>query len=117
MEKVLKMLKWLNQGNTMFEKLKIRFYSDYNRGVCVRKKIHNKEKILIVPLSHLITLEMAKETPISKKIIAAKLDLLSPKHSFLATFLLLERLKPDSFWKPYLDVLPQSYPSLPIFFE
>ena len=101
----------------MYNKLKIRFYSDYNRGVCTRQKIHNKEQILIVPQSHLITLEMAKETPISKKIIEHGLDLLSPKHSFLSTFLLLERLKPVSFWKPYLDILPQSHPSLPIFFK
>ena len=49
---------------------------------------------------------MAKDTPISKKIIKNHLDLLSPKHSFLSTFLLLERLKPNSFWKPYLDCLP-----------
>jgi len=106
MEKVLNMMNWLRKGNVMFDKLKIRFYSDYNRGVCVRKKIHNKEKILIVPKSHLITLEMAKANPIAKKIIQAKLDLLSPKHSYLGTFLLLEMKKPDSFWKPYLDVLP-----------
>jgi histone-lysine N-methyltransferase SETD3 len=60
----------------------------------------------MVPLTHLITLEMAKQTPISKKILKAGLELLSPKHSFLSTFLLLERLKPDSYWKPYLDCLP-----------
>ena len=72
------MLEWLDSGKTMYNKLKIRFYSDYNRGVCTRQKIHNKEQILIVPQSHLITLEMAKETPISKKIIEHGLDLLSP---------------------------------------
>jgi len=60
---------------------------------------------------------MAKATSISKKILKNRLELLSPKHSYLATFLLLERLKPDTFWKPYLDVLPNSYPNLPIFFK
>ena len=44
--------------------------------------------IIFIPKSHLITLEMARETPVSKKIIKHKLDLLSPKHSFLSTFLL-----------------------------
>ena len=39
MEKIIKMLNWLNTGDTMFDKLKIRFYSDFNRGVCVRRKI------------------------------------------------------------------------------
>ena len=55
----------------------------------------------------MITLEMAKETPVAKKIIQYRLDLLSPKHSFLSTFLLQEKKKEDSFWKPYLDVLPK----------
>ena len=70
-----------------------------------------------MPKSHLITLEMAKQTGVSKKILEHKVDLLSPKHSFLSTFLLRERLKPDSFWRPYLDILPSDYDSMPIFFS
>jgi histone-lysine N-methyltransferase SETD3 len=64
----------------------------------------------------LITLELAKTTNASKKIIEYKLDLLSPKHSFLSTYLLREKRNPNSFWKPYLDILPQEYDSFPIFF-
>lgn len=60
---------------------------------------------------------MAKETSISKKILEANLDLLSPKHSFLSTFLLLERKNSTSFWKPYLDILPTDYASIPLFFK
>jgi histone-lysine N-methyltransferase SETD3 len=30
---------------------------------------------------------------------------------------LQEKYKPDSFWKPYLDILPQHYRNMPIFFE
>ena len=48
----------------------------------------NKDIILYIPRTHLITLEMAKDTSVAKKMIQAKLDLLSPKHSFLSTFLL-----------------------------
>ena len=49
---------------------------------------------------------MSKETTISKKIISSKVDLLSPKHTYLSTFLLLEKRNPESYWKPYLDILP-----------
>lgn len=69
-----------------------------------------------MPLSHLITLEMAKETEVGKKITNHKLDLLSPKHSYLSTFLLREKKNPNSFWRPYLDILPSDYNSFPIFF-
>lgn len=60
---------------------------------------------------------MSKETAISKKIISSKVDLLSPKHSYLSTFLLLEKRNPESYWKPYLDILPSQYDSFPIFYK
>lgn len=60
---------------------------------------------------------MAKQTIVGKKILENKLELLSPKHSFLSTFLLQEKKNKDSFWKPYLDILPSDYDSMPIFFS
>lgn len=60
---------------------------------------------------------MAKETQVGRKMIDAALDLLSPKHSFLSTFLLRERKNPDSFWKPYIDLLPSDYNCFPVFFS
>ena len=65
----------------------------------------------------MITLEMAKDTPISRKILQYKLDLLSPKHSYLSTFLLQEKNQQDSYWKPYLDILPTDYSTFPIFYK
>ena len=41
---------------------------------------------------------MAKETSVGMKIIENQVDLLSPKHSFLSTFLLQERKDLTSFW-------------------
>lgn len=60
---------------------------------------------------------MAKQTLVSKKILENKLELLSPKHSFLSTFLLQERLNSNSFWRPYFEILPSDYDSMPIFFS
>jgi histone-lysine N-methyltransferase SETD3 len=60
---------------------------------------------------------MGKDTPVGKKMLEHNLDLLSPKHCFLSTFLLLEKANPESFWRPYLDMLPQDYNSFPIFFS
>lgn len=68
-------------------------------------------------MSHLITLEMAKSIGVGKKLVDSGLDLLSPKHSFLSTFLLKERKDPKSFWRPYLDMLPADYNSFPVFFS
>jgi len=60
---------------------------------------------------------MAKSVGVGKKLVDAGVDLLSPKHSFLSTFLLREKKNPDSFWKPYLDMLPKDYNSFPVFFS
>lgn len=59
---------------------------------------------------------MAKATGTGKKIADSGLDMLSPKHSFLSTFLLKERKDPNSIWRPYLDMLPKDYNSFPVFF-
>jgi histone-lysine N-methyltransferase SETD3 len=65
----------------------------------------------------LISLEMAKETPIGNKILNANLDLLSPKHCLLSTLLLIEKADPNSKWKLYLDILPKSYNNFPVFYQ
>ena len=77
----------------------------------------SKDQLVFIPLSHLITLEMAKSVGVGKKLVDAGVDLLSPKHSFLSTFLLRERKNPESFWRPYLDMLPKDYNSFPVFFS
>lgn len=71
---------------------------------------------MYIPKAHIITLEMAKAAPIGAKMVAANLNLLSPKHCFLSSFLLQERKKQDSFWWPYLNILPKYFSSFPIFY-
>ncbi|CAD8065890.1 unnamed protein product [Paramecium primaurelia] len=110
-------LEWLKNGQAHFPKIQIECYSEDYRGINAKKAISSKEIILFIPRSHMITLEMTKETSIAKKILQYKLDLISPKHSFLSIFLLQEKANQDSFWQPYLDILPKSYSNFPIFFN
>lgn len=60
---------------------------------------------------------MAKSTGVGKKVLDSGLDMLSPKHSFLSTYLLKERDNKNSRWRPYLDMLPKDYNSFPVFFS
>ena len=60
---------------------------------------------------------MARETDVAKKIIEAKITLLSPKHSFLSIFLLKEKYDPVSEWHPYIDILPTDYLNFPVLFS
>ena len=110
------LVSWLLEGGSIFPKLQMRFYSEDYRGVHSTSFIHKDDLILFIPKSHIITLEMAKSSPIGSKMVEADLDLLSPKHSYLSTFVLQEKLKPESFWQPYLEILPQKFRNFPIFF-
>ena len=112
-----RMLNWLEEGGAYFDKLKIRYYSEEYRGVHARTRLRRGLQILFIPKSHIITLEMAKEAPVGAKMKEANLNLISPKHCYLSTYLLQEKHRPDSFWMPYIDILPQSCRSFPIFFD
>jgi histone-lysine N-methyltransferase SETD3 len=56
------LLDWLKAGKAVFSKIKIECYSEEYRGVNAKQTINAKELLLFVPKSHMITLEMAKET-------------------------------------------------------
>jgi histone-lysine N-methyltransferase SETD3 len=61
---------------------------------------------------------MAFASPVGKKMYEKGLRqrLISPKHSFLCTFIMQERRKPESEWQIYIDILPKCYTNFPIFF-
>lgn len=111
--------KWLKDGGSKYDKLKIRFYTPIYRGVHAANRIKAGEEILFVPKDQIITLEMAEESPIGIKMMYHNLKpkLLSPKHGFLSTYILQEKKKgEDSVFFPFIDILPKSFENFPIFF-
>ena len=78
-----------------------------------------EDTILYVPYSHVITLEKAKEALFgADKAIYEELrtKLTTPSNAILAVYILKELQNPDSFYRPFLDLLPQSCSNFPIFF-
>ena len=112
------LLDWLKRGGSEFGKLKIRYYSADYRGVHAARDIKKGETILYVPKEQIITLEMAFASPVGSKMYEKGLRqrLISPKHTFLSTFVMQERRKPQSDWQYYIDILPKNYSNFPIFF-
>jgi histone-lysine N-methyltransferase SETD3 len=109
-------VKWLRDGGAKFDKVKMRYYSADYRGVHAKMRVRKNEVLVHIPLNLIITLEMAKEAPIGAKMEKANLRLLSPKHSFLSSYVLQELREKDTKWGPYLDMLPKSTDNFPIFF-
>lgn len=95
-----KMFDWLASDGAKFDKLKLRYYTEDYRGVHAAKDIQKGETILLVPRKNLLTLDMAMQSPIGSQMAARNFRqrLISPKHSFLATFLMEEVRKKDSYF-------------------
>jgi len=109
-------LRWLIDGKCIFPKLYLKFYSPEYRAVRALHKIALEEEILYVPHEMIMTSDLAKKSEIGQAIIKARIELRS-KHTYLAAFLLQERENPDCRWKAYLDILPQEYNTVPLFFK
>lgn len=86
------------------------------RGVFCKSTLAPNTVCMAVPRKCLITVEMGQATSIGQQILNADLDLDAPKHIFLMIFILQDRRNPNSFFKPYYDVLPKKL-SMPIFWS
>ena len=84
---------------------------DY-RGIHITENCDKDTCILQVSPKCLITTDLAKASVIGSKILQSHYRVRS-SHSYVAAFILQERAKPHSFWKPYLDILPKSYRHMP----
>lgn len=106
------------EGGANFDKLKMRYYAADYRGVHAARDVKKGETILYVPKHEIITLEMAMESPIGSLMAARNFRqrLISPKHSFLATYVMQERRKDSSWFDKYIDILPKAFDNFPIFY-
>ncbi|MFY0566891.1 SET domain-containing histone-lysine N-methyltransferase [Archangium lansingense] len=114
-QKLAALLRWLEDGGARFPKLNVVRQENGERAVLARTDIATGEAVLQVPRSHLLTLEVAKSSDIGRLIRSH----VSPDNEelYLASFLLQEKHRPDSFWKPYVDSLPEAFPHVPLFFS
>ena len=66
-----------------------------------------KQTIVSVPLSHMLTLEEAKESSIGRQLTARRDD--TSRHTYMAAYMLTElRRGRESAWRPYLQSLTAS---------
>ena len=112
------MFNWMKKDGAEFDKLKMRYYAPDYRGVHAARDVKKGETILYVPKKEIITLEMAMESPIGAKMKAKhhRSRLISPKHSFLATYIMQDGRKEKSYYDEYIDILPKAFDNFPIFY-
>ena len=99
--------KWVKEHGAEFDGIEIAEYPSYELGLSATKSFKMGETLLTIPKNIIMSLDNVSETIAP---MMAQLPMIeSMLNVKLAFSLLVERLNPNSFWKPYLDILPQKY--------
>lgn len=106
-----KYLQWLRENGVQFDGIEIAEFKGYDLGLKASKDFTEGSLILTIPSKVMITEKNAKESELSAFIAVDPL-LQNMPNITLALFLLLENNNPDSFWKPYIEVLPEKYSTI-----
>jgi histone-lysine N-methyltransferase SETD3 len=113
---VVTLLHWLQEGGAHVFHVRVASLERGERGLCALDDIAPEETLLRIPSRYVLTLEEARSSSMGRL-----LDAHAPADEewvYLAAFLLQEKDRGErSFWKPFLDSLPKSFPSLPFFFD
>jgi len=117
-ERYSTLVSWLQKNGSTFPDLEIKHYSNTFRGVIASTNIQKNKCIMSIPRKCIITTLLAKESKICKELLQNRkpTDVFS-NHTWIALYLIQEKNNPDSFWKPYLDILPTHFMSFPHYFD
>mmetsp|Transcript_1430 Transcript_1430/g.2026 ORF Transcript_1430/g.2026 Transcript_1430/m.2026 type:complete len:503 (-) Transcript_1430:138-1646(-) len=83
-------------------------------GVVAKRTLKRHEPFIRIPRKLMITSTQASQSPLGQVMMKDEAFGTMP-NLMLAVHLMFESLNPDSFYRPYLDVLPRQLP-LPLFF-
>jgi len=113
-EKLQTFLRWIDEHGARYPKLRLITQADGERSVVAQEDISAFQEVVHFPTRLLMT---------QKQALASEMGRLLQAHAgpvndevYLAAFLLEEKQRGDSFWKPYLDILPESFSNVPLFF-
>lgn len=110
-------LKWLRDNGAFFPNLYFKCYAKNVRGVHAKTTIPNYQRFMQIPLKCLITDQMARNTPIGRRLQKVSSQLTVPNHCQVIVYMLMTRARGDSFFQPYYDVLPEDFNNFPIFWD
>lgn len=104
---------WMKENGAEFDGVKIAEFSGFEMGLEATKDFKENDLFITIPDKLVMAFDKADE---SVKSAAKIVSLIASMPNIgLAFYLMLERLKPNSFWKPYFDVLPDRYSTVMYF--
>lgn len=105
---------WMFKNDAKIDGVEIGEFDGYGYGLKAVKDIKEGDLLICVPRKLMMTTEFARTSELE---FLCKNDpmLAHMPNIILALFLLLEKFKEDSFWKPYIESLPTSYTTVMCF--
>ncbi|CAH2041357.1 unnamed protein product, partial [Iphiclides podalirius] len=107
-ENLERYLNWLQENGAKFEGIEISDFEGYELGLKAQRDFSEDSLLLTVPSKVMMSEKDALDSELGAFINVDPI-LKNMPNITLALFLLLEKNKEDSFWKPYIDILPDKY--------
>lgn len=101
-------VKWALENGALLNGCSLKEFEGYELGIKADVDIEQNTLVIAVPKKLMMTIQNAKEG-IMRELIEKDKILGSMPNVTLAIFLLVEKFKEKSFWKPYIDILPKKY--------
>ena len=111
-----RLIKWLKSNGSYFPLLDIKHYNERFRGVILNKSVVKNKEILKIPNCCIMTTIKAMKSLAGQELIRSGWKSYC-SHTPLALYLLEEKMKFDSYWKPYIDIIPKTYDDFPQFYK
>lgn len=105
---LVKFENWLRENGAKFDGVTIEKYPGFELGLQTDRDVNEGSLIISIPRKLMMSTEAAQKSLIGS-LLEKDTMLQNMPNIALAMFLLVEKFLPDSFWKPYIDILPASY--------
>eukprot|EP00026_Physarum_polycephalum_P004950 Phypoly_transcript_04976.p1 GENE.Phypoly_transcript_04976~~Phypoly_transcript_04976.p1 ORF type:complete len:455 (-),score=74.40 Phypoly_transcript_04976:75-1439(-) len=105
---------WLEANGVPKIKLKLAYFEGSGRGVAVTDNIKEGEAVVVIPFKVMMNSGRMTATELGQTILQINSDM--SEDVFLSICLWYEKIRGNSFWKPYIDLLPTDFSNLPLFF-
>ncbi|XP_063696141.1 actin-histidine N-methyltransferase [Culicoides brevitarsis] len=105
--------KFMHDNGAKIDSVDVTEFPGYDLGLRAQRDFEKNELFITIPDKLVFSFDKA---PMEVQRAAKTVSLISSMPNIsLAFFLLVERLNPKSFWKPYFDVLPEKYSTVMYF--
>ncbi|PSN34553.1 Histone-lysine N-methyltransferase setd3 [Blattella germanica] len=99
---------WMKENGSLIDGVKITPFPGYDYGLKAEKNFTLGDVLITVPRKVMLTTESIEESLLGP-LLRKDAMLQHMPNVALSLLLLVEKFKPDSFWKPYIAILPTEY--------